>query len=563
MRTRFLLCGLAAIAALAACSKAETNVPETVKDGGYVGVKFVMGNTAATKAATEGDYVYGTDDENKIDNATFLFFTATGAFSCAADVSSSDLTLVTTNGDGNNVAKEYTATITLQYEEAPVEFVVLANQKLYKAATFKNNQTSKTMALAAMGDATSESFQYNGVGMSSSSYSEDGKTAIYTVAISASDIKTSKEAAAASPVDVYLDRGAAKVTASKGSSFKVNSTTVDDAGDGTTYTITPEMQAYNVTRLMVQAYGFKNLATLLGVDWTTLYNADKTALWTSSAAGKWYNAADHRSFWAKSPDFVTGTSDGGLDSYRTWEELTAQGVADNLSEYINENTTNTYSCLIATAILKDASGNVVELTKYHGLYYTLANFVKLVITDSYAKGASFKKGDTALTEAEALAEYESAGEDFIYLNHNGIYCEHRYQACPYLGDGYTYVPEEGGADTDLMSGYVAHYWRDGKCYYYANIEHFGPIGYNIGVVRNHVYALTVNSVTGLGVPVPNPGGDDDPDPDPDPEDEPDPDDPIPGDPDIDPEDPTDETYYLGATIKVLEWKQVNQTVDLK
>jgi len=294
---------LAAAAAFVSCQSEKTVTPEpATESGGYVGVKFIMG-APTTKAATEGDYVYGTDDENKIDNATFLFFTSTGAFSCAADVSSGDLTLVTTNKDGNNVAKEYTATITLQYEEAPVEFVVLANQKLYKAATFKNNSTSKTMALAALGDATSESFQYNGMGMSTSAYSEDGKTAINTTAISASDIKTSKEAAAASPVDVYLDRGAAKVTASKGSSFKVNSTTVDDAGDGTTYTITPEMQAYNVTRLMVQAYGFKNLATLLGVDWTTLYNADKTALWTSSAAGNWYNAADHRSFWAKSPRF--------------------------------------------------------------------------------------------------------------------------------------------------------------------------------------------------------------------------------------------------------------------
>lgn len=60
-----------------------------------------------------------------------------------------------------------------------------------------------------------------------------------------------------------------------------------------------------------------------------------------------------------------------------------------------------------------------------------------------------------------------------------------------------------------------------------------------GVVRNHSYQVVINSVTGLGTPVYNP------------------------DDVIDPEQPKDEESYLAARIKVLSWRVVKSTVDLK
>ena len=96
----------------------------------------------------------------------------------------------------------------------------------------------------------------------------------------------------------------------------------------------------------------------------------------------------------------------------------------------------------------------------------------------------------------------------------------------------------------------AKVWKDGKTYYYTDIRHLGKItqdgkGQDVpsvgayGVVRNHSYQVVINSVTGLGTPVYNP------------------------DDVIDPEQPKDEESYLAARIKVLSWRVVKSTVDLK
>ena len=93
---------------------------------------------------------------------------------------------------------------------------------------------------------------------------------------------------------------------------------------------------------------------------------------------------------------------------------------------------------------------------------------------------------------------------------------------------------------------VARVYTDGKCYYYVNIDQT-PVatdnGYTgdgkfEGVIRNHIYDLTLNSISGIGTPVFKP------------EDV------------IIPQTPTDETlWFLGARINVLKWRLVKQTVD--
>lgn len=59
-----------------------------------------------------------------------------------------------------------------------------------------------------------------------------------------------------------------------------------------------------------------------------------------------------------------------------------------------------------------------------------------------------------------------------------------------------------------------------------------------GVIRNHVYDLTLNSISGVGTPVFDPNDV------------------------IIPETPDEETlWYLGAEVNVLKWRIVKQTVD--
>lgn len=80
------------------------------------------------------------------------------------------------------------------------------------------------------------------------------------------------------------------------------------------------------------------------------------------------------------------------------------------------------------------------------------------------------------------------------------------------------------------------YWNEGRTYFYTDIEHNGNI---CGIVRNHLYKLTINSITGFGTPVPDP------------------------DKEIIPEKPTDdENSYIAAKVEILSYKVVSQSVDL-
>lgn len=84
--------------------------------------------------------------------------------------------------------------------------------------------------------------------------------------------------------------------------------------------------------------------------------------------------------------------------------------------------------------------------------------------------------------------------------------------------------------------YVAQIWNNGMCYYYVNVEHFGPVApYTIGVVRNHLYEITVNTLKGLGTPVFYP------------------------DEKIIPEKRTTDEFYMYAKVRILKWKVVRQT----
>ena len=83
-------------------------------------------------------------------------------------------------------------------------------------------------------------------------------------------------------------------------------------------------------------------------------------------------------------------------------------------------------------------------------------------------------------------------------------------------------------------------YAEGQTYYIVDIEHLGTAGAKYGVVRNHVYQIDIESITGYGSPV------------------------YSGDIGyIKPEYPTvEEDSYVAARINVLSWKVVKQGVDI-
>lgn len=90
----------------------------------------------------------------------------------------------------------------------------------------------------------------------------------------------------------------------------------------------------------------------------------------------------------------------------------------------------------------------------------------------------------------------------------------------------------------------AKIWHDGLTYYYTDIRHLHQNANNAGwgyygVVRNHIYDIKINSVTGLGTPVLDPNEV------------------------IIPQKPAeDKDIYVAAQINILSWRIVNNNVDL-
>jgi hypothetical protein len=79
-------------------------------------------------------------------------------------------------------------------------------------------------------------------------------------------------------------------------------------------------------------------------------------------------------------------------------------------------------------------------------------------------------------------------------------------------------------------------YDDGQTYYFTDIKHLGD---TYGVVRNHIYDININSITGLGTPV------------------------VSGDPVINtPEVPKDNATYVAAQINILSWRLITNDVNL-
>lgn len=84
-------------------------------------------------------------------------------------------------------------------------------------------------------------------------------------------------------------------------------------------------------------------------------------------------------------------------------------------------------------------------------------------------------------------------------------------------------------------------WEGGQTYYFFDVKHLGAgnsVG-EYGIVRNHIYRTTVNSIEGLGTPVYDP------------------------DQVIIPEQNEYDESIVTADIKILQWRVVESSYDIK
>lgn len=206
---------------------------------------------------------------------------------------------------------------------------------------------------------------------------------------------------------------------------------------------------------------------------------------------------------------------------------------------------------MVAAHLTDADGNTADLVWIRGGYTTNDGALNVIANAVSNRFAYYKKtGDNSYKTLEPT-DFDWTGD-----TNKGYSCYAQLKAT-FGTDSKVYtfndnVPTEVVNGVTNVNNYLsaddnslhARKYTDGKCYYFVEIEHVAAkTGNNAtaaikGIVRNHIYDLTLNSIQGPGIPVFNPQDK------------------------VIPQNPEDENlFYLGARVNVLDWRIVSQGID--
>ncbi|MBQ8485628.1 MAG: Mfa1 fimbrilin C-terminal domain-containing protein [Bacteroidaceae bacterium] len=541
MKLRHLLFGLLAGVAFVACTNDDDPAGVTPVNGDkvatadkYISVNLVMPDGAATRAIDDDGTQAGVGAENVVKKAVFLFFKGEEQIAAPFPISVG-------GNDANNEAwnTQDDAVIVMKNPTAiPDALVVLIN--------YDGTVEGKTLTqLKADKDNFAKDLPAEGkFVMSNSVYYDAAGNEVIGAPVTPADVYDDPGDAKDSPVTVNVERVVAKVTVEKASNATINSGV---AG------IDIEINGWGLVYENTKSYLIKNLKSSynFGANWA-----------------KWNEPDKFRSYWADAP------YDANNAANTTWADATnplgttpvyTQENVMALPQKTIENGGKPTAVVVAATLKykasEEAEAKAVDLFKTRGIVYDTDNLITLMSTGATPK-KYFKDGTTAGTYVSLdPTDYTL---EFVE-NPTGI---ESYEAQVYLqlastvtkvytfeGTTPTTITNLTSVNEDLAT-YVetVEYWQGGATYYYVPIVQNSALKVNVkkeavgetpatywglfGVVRNHFYQLTINSIQGLGTAVPDP------------------------EQVIVPEIPEDNDYYIAAEINILDWKLVKQGVDL-
>lgn len=520
MKTRNLFLSLFAFAAICACNKeAQPEVPQILEEDAYINVSIVSDNFD-TKAATDGGFLVGSANENGVTNALFAFFDNSGNY--LYSVNNKSITWTDATSETPAVERISEAVVVLERESiTPTQMVVVLNYGNDIAEYFDDDNTGDIDDLDDMysvlhtsnlvyNDGTADYFT-----MSNSSYWEGGKNAfaaqitesnIYSIPEGSTESEKEAIRSGKAPVEVYVERVAAKLSV-VGNPKGTNKTL--ELINGNTIEYYPVIKNYGFTYTTDASWLCKNIEGL---------NTQLTSTWAG------WNAPTHkRSYWAEN---YTSAIINKLEFDEITGVLSGTPIP-SYDVYCHENTTGNPTKLIVSASIKNAADDSdLEIVRVGTNEYYIKDELLTAIAAKFTTASISKADATNFTKDDfEIVKSEAAGAQ-------------SYESDIKIKTG---SEAEAGKETEvdaILNDYKkVLYWGD-KVYFYTDIEHFGTAsGTDKGVVRNHIYQLTVNSIAGLGTPY------------------------VPGIGDITPEVPAEVTHELQARINILKWKVVNQTVN--
>ncbi len=578
----FFIAGMALVA-FASCSK-ETGSQDPIFKGdkAYINVQLAYADPETRGIAADPAFYYGTAEENKVNKTDFFFYNSDGSFQSYA---SKTLTWKDANGvdqgTTDNVERISEGVVVLENLRStayPAYMAVVLNgdeNLIAKLQTLSMQDAQKEVISAIATADVNKQTDWTNFVMTSSTYNNGDAASCYYCEKLTSDNFQETEAAAkdTKPVVAYVERLAAKVKVAFGDALANDSQIGDFEVDGKTTALYFHVDGWGLNATAKDSYAFKNIDK----DWSL---GDFT----------WNDATNHRSYWAKYPMYgdaaayyPTSAADAALAGAKTptlaYSSYNDLAVELGKNAYCRENTNTekelekVFAGAVTSVLLKAKVGTKegdefkpVELVNYQKSLYAFDNYVNAVLSGYKAahSGANIlvcDGGDPDKTYSDITKdnlEVVDLSDGVVYLRLKPLTAPAYY--CTGSIEGKTYsesISDE--AANKLLNGEVenekatqASYYKGGMMYYNIPVEHlrqgvkFGSSNFDkknvkeaeFGVVRNHYYMVTVNSIKNLGKAVYDPNEII-----------------VPGDND-------NKFYYVGAQINILSWKVVKQDVDL-
>lgn len=558
---------------MTACASDKEEMGGGTKPGSdpqYLAVNIVnVGATPATRATD--DYENGTTEESTITKVRFYFFNGDGSPYLIKNpgvagvegggkknwLEASPADDSSTSGTPSQIEKITQTVLVINgvQSAAPAAIVAVVNPKTIDAAKI---QSGETMRLSELRYSTVGSQFYkkdpttgavSDFVMSNSVYVNAGEDVCASLV--AGHVTTSEKTAKEKPVDLYVERVVAKVTADvDNTAFELGNGTNWDAKKYGTKNPVGQSGDYNVYAV-IDGWGLANENGKAEVE----KQVNKT--WADGTLGftPWTTTDYHRCFWETSVAFVTGAG-GNQPVNPKFNQLKAKmkDVLYTLPNTPESKVTNwkdndlTKFAVAATLRYKDASGNWnnAEICRYNGVSILGIDNLKKQVALTFSQ---------YYTSTDATTYTQLSKDDIDFKDPNGTM--QQYRVTPTLANDPTgttkkyYTKTTSGTtptftevDKDKVLAAIeadkAEIRKDGRAYYYVPIKHLGGTGElaEYGIVRNHFYKITLSGITGFGTPVYDP------------------------DKVVDPAVPTYEDTYLAARVQVLQWRVVNQNASL-
>ena len=548
---------------MSACSSDDANNGGStgVNDPRYLSVNIV--NVGATPSRASEDYVNGTDDENKISKVRYYFFNGDGTpyliKAPGADGVTGSGTVNwleatpgyddTTSDTPSHVEKITNTVLVINgvQSAAPSAIVAVINPETVDPAVLENNGSMRLSQLRE--NAVGSTFYKTDAGkvsdfvMSNSVFVNAGSDVCASLV--AGHVATSADKAKLNPVDLYVERVAAKVTADVDpNAFEKGDGSKWDASQYGTKTAVGKIGAYDVYAV-IDGWG------LADEDGKAKVEKSVNTAWTDAILGisPWTTYDYRRSFWETSVEFNAGTNQPVNHKFNDFN-ANMKDTLYTLPNTPDAKITNVYDnnvtkfLVAATLKYKDEHDNwhLAEICRYNGVMILGVDNLKTQVALTFSKYYTSTDGST----------YTQLTKDDITFAEPTTSMKN-YQVTPTLaadptGTKLYYIKESDGSFTQVSKDVVntaigadkAEIRTEGKAYYYVPIKHLGTTGNlgEYGVVRNHFYKINLTGLTGFGTPVYNPNTV------------------------IDPTVPSYDNTYLAARIKVLQWRIVKQDVNL-